>query len=351
MTTDHTKQTVDMTFSPKHGESVEVFDARIDGWRPAVVLSTPEKEGHVYVVRLEDDFVETENGREARMLEVTYFNMRRPSDIDASTVRIRRYAPATKVVRHQGVTDGRLAERLAKREVDALARQDIKTVQMPPLDPNCTGCGRPVGPGMAGQEDHVDCGPRRLERARGHKGPIDMLGEVLRGIVPHGQVDAETPQRLLGALIEFTSGYAGEITSMMKTFPLEGHAGDPGIVCVRDVPFASLCAHHVLPFTGTASVAYLPSDRIVGLSKIPRLIRIISRRLQTQEFIGEQVADVLMGELVAARGVIVVPRGKHSCMALRGVESPGEMITSCARGVFRDDAAARAEALSLLDMR
>lgn len=339
MTTDHTKQTVDMTFSPKHGESVEVFDARIDGWRPAVVLTVPDKQDHTYVVRLDD--------HETTELEVTYFNMRRMSDIDASTVRIRRYAPATKVVRHQGVTDGRLAERLTKREVDA------KTVQMPPLHAVCQTCGREVSPGMAGREDHADCGngPNRLERARGHKGPIDMLGEVLRGIVPHGQVDAETPQRLLGALIEFTSGYAGEITSMMKTFPLEGYAGDPGIVCVRDVPFASLCAHHVLPFTGTASVAYLPSDRIVGLSKIPRLIRIISRRLQTQEFIGEQVADVLMGELVAARGAIVVLRGKHSCMALRGVESPGEMITSCARGVFRDDAAARAEALSLLDMR
>lgn len=155
----------------------------------------------------------------------------------------------------------------------------------------------------------------------------------------------ETAKRMAKAMQELLSGYIDDPLSHLKTFE---SAADPGMVVVRDMPFASICEHHVLPFTGTASVAYIPTDRIVGLSKVPRILRAVSRRLQVQERIGHEVAEVLMHEKLNARGVMVVIRGRHTCMALRGVESPGEMVTSCIRGRFATDAAARAEAMELM---
>jgi len=159
-------------------------------------------------------------------------------------------------------------------------------------------------------------------------------------------VDQDTPRRFLKAMRELTEGHRheGSLADLLKTFPIEG---DPGIITVRGVPFAALCEHHALPFSGHVDVAYLPKDRIVGLSKIPRLVRVLSRRFAVQERIGEDVADAIMTH-VRADGVLVKITGRHSCMVLRGVESPGEMVTSCARGVFRTDPAARAEALSLI---
>ena len=162
-------------------------------------------------------------------------------------------------------------------------------------------------------------------------------------------VDEETPLRMVKALRELVSGQREDLGKLLKTFP--GVATDNGIVVVRDMPFASLCEHHVLPFTGTITVAYLPSDRIVGLSKIPRLVRAVTRRLQVQERIGAMIADALM-EHVNARGVMVVVKAQHTCMTLRGVECPGEMVTSTIRGVFQHESehAARAEVLNLMSM-
>lgn len=172
---------------------------------------------------------------------------------------------------------------------------------------------------------------------------------LLRQVAPGADLDAEgmedTPKRMAAALGELTAGYGDDPRSYLTTFPSEP---DPGMVVVRDLPFASVCEHHVLPFTGTASVAYIPVDRIIGLSKIPRILRAVSRRLQVQERIGHEVADVLMDACLNARGVMVVIRARHTCMALRGVESPGEMVTSCIRGRFATDAAARAEAMELM---
>lgn len=159
--------------------------------------------------------------------------------------------------------------------------------------------------------------------------------------------DDETPARMAKALGELTSGYGEDLGAILKTF--EGVDPDNGVVCVRNIPFASVCEHHVLPFTGTVTVAYLPSDRIVGLSKIPRLVRAVTRRLQVQERIGAMIADALMDH-VKARGVMVVVKAQHTCMTLRGVECPGEMVTSTMRGVFHKESehAARAEVLNLM---
>lgn len=201
--------------------------------------------------------------------------------------------------------------------------------------------------GLAEQERRADFGPngQTLE---------DLASDLLVSITDASGVDAETPGRFVRALQELTSGYAiKDPVEILKTFPVEGGHADPspshdgGLVMVKDIPFASLCEHHVLPFTGTVAVAYIPSDRIVGLSKIPRLIRAYTRRLQVQERIGQQVGDAIQDALNPL-GVMVVVRGRHTCMAIRGVETPGEMITSYVLGVFRKDPAARSEALSLL---
>ena len=155
---------------------------------------------------------------------------------------------------------------------------------------------------------------------------------------------AKTPERFARALTEMLGGYDVDLGSFAATsFDAEGY---DQVVVVSGIPFASLCEHHVLPFTGIAHVGYLPGSRIIGLSKIPRLVRAVSRRLQVQERMTQQIADALAAA-VTPKGVAVIVEGTHSCMLLRGAETPGRMVTSCMRGVFRDHAAARAEVLRL----
>jgi len=123
------------------------------------------------------------------------------------------------------------------------------------------------------------------------------------------------------------------------------------IVILRDIQFSSTCEHHLLPFIGTAHVAYLPSSKVVGLSKLARTVRTFARRPQVQERLTAQVADALMEHLDAA-GAMVVIESQHMCMKVRGVNDPeSTMVTSVVRGVFRDNYAARSEAMSLLNRR
>jgi GTP cyclohydrolase I len=120
------------------------------------------------------------------------------------------------------------------------------------------------------------------------------------------------------------------------------------MVIVRDICFESFCEHHLLPFTGKAHVAYIPNGKVVGLSKIPRVIDSLARRPQIQEKLTEEVADLIMSEL-DAQGVAVVMEASHSCMTLRGVHKPGSsMVTSALRGICKDKPATRAEVLALI---
>lgn len=157
---------------------------------------------------------------------------------------------------------------------------------------------------------------------------------------------ADTPDRMARALREMTSGRHQDPAEILaRTFDADGY---DEIVVVRDIEFTSLCEHHVLPFIGRAHVAYLPGRRVVGLSKIPRLVECFARRLQIQERLTMQIAEA-MGRHLEPRGVAVVVEARHECMACRGVRKPGAtMVTSSVRGAFRDDAAARAEVLGLL---
>ena len=116
----------------------------------------------------------------------------------------------------------------------------------------------------------------------------------------------------------------------------------------KDIPFYSLCEHHLLPFFGKAHIAYLPNDRVVGLSKLARTVEVYARRLQLQEQMTSQIADDIMRHL-DARGVMVVIEAEHLCMTMRGVKKPGaKTITTCVRGAFEDQAELRATVLSLI---
>jgi GTP cyclohydrolase I len=120
------------------------------------------------------------------------------------------------------------------------------------------------------------------------------------------------------------------------------------MVTIKDIRFESFCEHHLLPFTGVAHVAYLPNGKVVGLSKVPRVIDVLARRPQVQERLTVEIAELLMKEL-GARGVAVVMEATHSCMTVRGVRKPGSLcVTSAMLGAFRDKPATRAEFLSFI---
>jgi GTP cyclohydrolase I len=121
------------------------------------------------------------------------------------------------------------------------------------------------------------------------------------------------------------------------------------IVLVKDIPFYSLCEHHLLPFFGKAHVAYIPKkDRLLGISKLVRVVEMYSRRLQLQERLSKQIADTIM-EVAKPHGAMVVIEAEHLCMTMRGVKKPGaKMITSAMRGIFLKDARTRSEAMSLI---
>jgi len=120
------------------------------------------------------------------------------------------------------------------------------------------------------------------------------------------------------------------------------------MVLIKDIRFESFCEHHLLPFIGRAHVAYLPDGKVIGLSKVPRVIDVLARRPQMQERLTEEVADLLMKEL-EAKGVAVVVEASHSCMTVRGVNKPNStFVTSAMRGAFKDRLATRTEVLSLI---
>jgi GTP cyclohydrolase I len=186
--------------------------------------------------------------------------------------------------------------------------------------------------------------------------PVDTLTDPIAGhahaILAHIGEDprrpglAETPKRFAAALRALTAGYETEPEDVIGrgVFDAEGE----GLVLVRDVEFHSLCEHHLLPFFGRVHVAYLPGERIIGLSKIPRLVELYARRLQVQERITEQVADALM-KLIEPKGVVVLAEARHLCMAMRGVEKQhSTTATRALRGVYAHDAMARQEVLSMI---
>ena len=160
----------------------------------------------------------------------------------------------------------------------------------------------------------------------------------------------DTPKRVAKMYAELFEGLHSDPTEHLKVTFDEQH---DEMVMVRDIPFTSLCEHHLVPFVGFAHVAYLPGPggRITGLSKMARLVEGYARRLQVQERMTTQIVDAMEREL-SPRGSIVVIEAEHFCMSMRGVKKAGSTtVTSAVRGTFRDDAATRAEALQYIHQR
>ena len=161
----------------------------------------------------------------------------------------------------------------------------------------------------------------------------------------------ETPRRVADMYEEVLSGMHQDPEAVLDITFAEDH---DEMIMVRDIELFSMCEHHLAPFVGKAHVAYIPGKdgRITGLSKLARVVDVLSRRLQVQERLTKQIADVIERAL-RPRGVFVVIEAEHMCMSIRGVRKPGhETVTSSVRGIFRTDARTRAEAMSLLrDLR
>ncbi|NNN02005.1 MAG: GTP cyclohydrolase I FolE [Acidimicrobiaceae bacterium] len=179
-----------------------------------------------------------------------------------------------------------------------------------------------------------------------------LIRELLSAIGEDPDRDGllETPRRVADMYVELFEGLEVDPGEHLRvTF----EAGHDEMVMVRDIPFTSLCEHHLVPFMGLAHVAYLPGPdgRITGLSKMARLVEGFARRLQVQERLTTEIVEAMEREL-SPKGTIVVLEAEHFCMSMRGVKKAGSTtVTSAVRGVFRDDAAYRAEALQYIHQR
>jgi GTP cyclohydrolase I len=189
---------------------------------------------------------------------------------------------------------------------------------------------------MAVKSKAVD--QRRIEKA---------VAEILLAIGedPEREGLRDTPARVAKMYAELLSGMREDPEVHLKSVFAENY---DEIVLLRDIPFYSVCEHHMLPFIGSAHVAYLPTGRVLGVSKLARIVDCFAKRLQCQERLTGQIADLIMTRLEPL-GVAVVLEASHSCMTIRGIKKPGStMVTSALRGTFRKDPRSRLEILSLL---
>ncbi|MBP8989157.1 MAG: GTP cyclohydrolase I FolE [Clostridia bacterium] len=157
----------------------------------------------------------------------------------------------------------------------------------------------------------------------------------------------ETPKRVAQMCNELFSGLHLNVLDYVKVFHEEHH---DEMIMVSDIPFYSMCEHHLLPFVGKAHVVYIPREgRIIGLSKIARIVDLMSKKPQLQERLTSQIADTLV-EVAKPMGVAVIVEAEHLCMTMRGIKKPGSLtVTSALRGICKSDARSRAEAISLLN--
>ena len=159
----------------------------------------------------------------------------------------------------------------------------------------------------------------------------------------------ETPKRVEKSLRFLTSGYTADVDTTLNNALFRVDYNE--MVIVRDIDFYSLCEHHLLPFFGKCHVAYIPNSRVIGLSKIPRIVDVFARRLQIQERMTNEIAQTIL-QAIDPRGVAVVCEGTHLCMSMRGVEKQNSFaVTSAMLGIFRDNARTRMEFLELIKLR
>jgi GTP cyclohydrolase I len=182
-----------------------------------------------------------------------------------------------------------------------------------------------------------------VDHARIERAVREILHAV--GEDPDREGLLETPARVARMYAEMFSGlHQDPKVHLQKAFTEKYDE----IVLVRDISFTSMCEHHLLPFTGRAHIGYLPDGRVLGLSKLARIVEVVSHRPQVQERMTEQIADLLVEDL-GAKGVAVVVEASHSCMTIRGIRKPGSLcVTSAMKGIFRSNVSSRAEVMSLI---
>jgi GTP cyclohydrolase I len=196
-----------------------------------------------------------------------------------------------------------------------------------------------VDPGPALRSLRAVPGEPGIDLPAAERAVADLLTAL--GEDPAGPHLRDTPRRVAAAYAEFLTARPFDLTTF------ENDEGYDELVLARNIPFHSLCEHHLLPFTGVAHVGYLPGTRILGLSKLARVVELFARRLQVQERLTKQVADWLQDAL-GAKGVGVVLEAEHLCMSLRGVRADGALtVTSAMHGLLREDPRSRAEFLAL----
>ncbi|MBN1851473.1 MAG: GTP cyclohydrolase I FolE [Pirellulales bacterium] len=186
------------------------------------------------------------------------------------------------------------------------------------------------------QSTHVDL--PRIEQA---------IREILLAIGenPDREGLQETPARVARMYAEMFSGLHDDPSIHLKKFFTESY---DEMVLVRDICFHSMCEHHLLPFSGLAHIGYIPDGRVVGLSKLARVVEVVSRRPQVQERMTEEIANLLIDEL-DVKGVAVVIEATHTCMTIRGVRKPGSVcVTSAMKGLFRSNLSSRSEVMTLI---
>ncbi len=184
---------------------------------------------------------------------------------------------------------------------------------------------------------------KKIDEARIEKAVREILSAVGEDLNREGLKD--TPARVARMYGELLAGMRDDPNTHISRVFNENY---DEIVLLRDIPFYSMCEHHLMPFIGSAHVAYLPSGKILGVSKLARIVDCFARRLQTQERLTSQIADCLMTNL-KPQGVAVVLEASHSCMTIRGIKKPGSvMVTSAVRGLFRKDPRSRNEIMSLI---
>jgi GTP cyclohydrolase I len=181
--------------------------------------------------------------------------------------------------------------------------------------------------------------------------PLEELETLARQMLatlgedPEREGLVDTPKRVAESLVYLTEGYGADPRQVVGSALYE-HEGDD-LVTVRDIPFYSLCEHHLLPFFGRCHVGYLPAGKVIGLSKLPRLVDVFAHRLQLQERLTRQIAEAI-DRVLLPHGVAVVMEARHLCVEMRGVEkADSDTVTSCLLGGFREDAALRAEFMDL----
>src|SRR4030042_1907764 len=185
------------------------------------------------------------------------------------------------------------------------------------------------------------------------KGQVDIerIEKAVKEILLAAGEDIEreglkkTPARVAKMYAELLAGMNEDPKQHLSSVFTEGY---DEIVLLRDIPFYSICEHHLMPFIGSAHVAYLPAGAVLGVSKLARIVDCFARRLQVQERLTDQIADFIMNSL-KPRGVAVVLEASHSCMTIRGIKKPGSvMVTSSLSGIFKRDPKSRSEIMSLM---